>query len=229
MASIKFGDFVVAAAGKIAGHIYSRNKGGAYSRTWVKPTNPKTTKQLAVRNILSALSQAWRGLTQTQRDQWTGATTNFKIKNRIGDIITQTGNGLYVQLNKNLSDIGVAAISTPPVPTAVGYLTALSVASAEGAGTIVATFTKVGFTNTAVKVFATPALSAGVNSPGTNYRQIGYSASDEASPFNIQTSYDAVFGGVGAAGQKIFVKLVPVDANTGIAGQPIEAVSVIAA
>lgn len=229
MATIKLANTIVAMAGKIAGTVYSRNKGGAYARTWVKPTNPKSSAQLAVRAILTALSQAWRGLTAAQRAQWDAATANFKTKNRLGDSITLTGNGLYVQLNKNLSDINQSLISVPPVPTAVGYLSAMTLAAAEGAGTIAVTFTAVDDTDTAYKVFATPALSPGKSSAGTEYRQIGYSGAAEASPFNIKTMYDAKFGAVGAAGQKIFVKLVPVDVNTGIAGQAREAVAVIGA
>ena len=37
---IKFGSEVVDGRGKIGGHVYSKNKGGAYKRTKVTPSNP---------------------------------------------------------------------------------------------------------------------------------------------------------------------------------------------
>lgn len=229
MASIKFGNIVVAMAGKISGNVYSRNKGGAYSRTWVKPVNPQSGKQLAVRNFVTSLSQAWRGLTQSNREAWAAAAENFKRINRMAETIKLTGNALYVSLNKNLADIGVAAITTPPQPTDVGYATALSVVADNSSNTLVLTFTAVNDTNTAWKVFATPALSAGINSPGTRYRQIGYSGTAEASPYDVSADYIATFGAIGAVGSKIFVKMVPVDISTGQAGSPIEAVAIIQA
>jgi hypothetical protein len=229
MASIKFGNIVVAMAGKISGNVYSRNKGGAYSRTWVKPVNPQSSAQLGVRNFLTSLSQAWRGLTQANRDAWSAAAENFKRINRMADTIKLTGNALYVSLNKNLADIGVSAITTPPQPTEVGYITALSVVADNSSNSLVATFTAVNDTNVAYKVFATGALSAGINSPGTKYRQIGYSGTAQASPYTISTPYNNTFGAVGAVGSKIFVKIVPVDISTGQMGSPIEAVAVIQA
>lgn len=229
MASIKFGNFIVGAAGKIAGNVYSRNKGGAYSRTWVKPVNPKSTAQLGVRNYVTSLSQAWRGLTQQVRDAWQGAADNFKRINRMAETIKLTGNALYVSLNKNLADVGIAAITNPPQPTDVGYATALSVVADNSSNSLVLTFTAVNDTNIRWKVFATPALSAGISSPGTRYRQIAASGTAEASPYTVSSDYNAVFGAIGAVGSKIFVKMVPVDISTGQMGSAIEAVAIIQA
>lgn len=229
MASIKFGDIVVDMRGKIAGHVYAKNKGGSYARTWVKPVNPKTSAQLTVRNFLTSLSQAWRGLTQAQRDAWTAAAENFKRINRTADTIKLNGNALYVSLNKNLADIGVAAISTPPQPTSVGYMSALSITADVSDNSLDLTFTGVNDTNVKYKLFATPALSPGIDSPGTRYRQIGYTGANPTSPYDAAAQYNAVFGDVGPAGSKIFVKCVPVDQSTGQEGSPIQAVAVITA
>jgi len=229
MASIKFGNIIVAMSGKISGNIYSKNKGGAYSRTWVKPVNPKSTAQLGVRNTLTSLSQAWRGLTASVRQGWSAAVSNFQRVNRTADVITLSGNALYVSLNKNLADVGIAAITNAPAPTSVGYVSVLSTVADNSSNTLVATFTAVNDTNIRYKVFATPALSAGIDSAGTRYRQIGASGTAEASPFSLTALYGAKFGAVGGVGQKIFVKLVPVDISTGQTGSPIEAVTTIVA
>lgn len=169
------------------------------------------------------------GLSQANRDAWAAAADNFKRINRMADSIKLTGNALYVSLNKNLADIGVAAITTPPQPTSVGYAAALSVVADNSSNSLVATFTAVDDTNIAWKIFATPALSPGIASPGTRYRQIGYSGTAEASPWTVSTEYNSVFGAIGAVGSKIFVKMIPVDISTGQMGSPIEAVAVIQA
>jgi hypothetical protein len=49
------------------------------------------------------------------------------------------------------------------------------------------------------------------------------------SPFALTTLYNAKFGSVGTAGQKIFVKMVQVNETTGQEGSPIVASAVVAA
>jgi len=48
MAIIKFSAIVSDARGKIGGNVFSRNKGGSYIRSYVKPINPSTPKQTQV-------------------------------------------------------------------------------------------------------------------------------------------------------------------------------------
>lgn len=221
MARIKLANMIVAISGKIAGTVYAKNAGGDYARTWVKPTNPKSTAQLLVRNRLTSLSQAWRGLSASQRDAWSAACANFLRTNVFGDAKKLKGNALFVSLNKNLGDIGVASVSTPPTPVAVGYLTALSGVADNSSNSLVLTYTAVNDTAVAYKVFATPALSPGKNVAGSDFRQIGYTGTAEASPFTATSLYTAVFGAIGAVGQKIFVKMVPVNITNGQAGAEI--------
>jgi len=45
---MKFGAIVVDGRGKIGGHVASKNRGGAYLRTKVTPSNPQTGYQAAV-------------------------------------------------------------------------------------------------------------------------------------------------------------------------------------
>lgn len=227
MASIKFGNIVVDMRGKISGNVYSKNKGGAYSRVRVVPNNPNTTYQSAKRSILTSLSQAWRGLTSTQRLSWNRAVDNFKRVSRIGDAIVLSGNALYVSLNKNLADVGIAAISTAPAPASVDTVDVTSIAASVGGQTLTLTMGGAVPANTSAKVFATPTLSAGVNSPGTKLRQFTYLSSGAASPVALETTYLTRFGAIGAQGSKIFVTIVPVNETTGQLGAPIKTEVVI--
>jgi hypothetical protein len=227
MASIKFGNVVVDMKGKVSGNVYAKNKGGAYSRVRVIPANPKSVDQEAVRANFTALSQAWRGLTQTQRDSWYQASINFPRKNRIGDVHNLSGNALYNALNRNLFDVGLSAIATAPTPASVGTVSIASVVADNSAQTLVITLDAVVPAGTRLKIFASATLSAGINSVGTKLRQIDTAAVGAGVALTETTAYLAKFGAIGAVGSKIFISLVPVNTTTGQAGATITATTVI--
>jgi len=229
MAKIKFGNIVVDMRGKISGNVYSKNKGGAYSRVRVVPSNPQTSFQSAVRAIFTSLSQAWRGLSATDRASWNSAVGNFSRTNNLGDKHNLSGNALYVSLNKNLDDVNVSPLSTAPSPEAVTPVTVASAVASEGGQTVVVTMGGALDSDTAVKVFASPTLSAGISSPGTKLRQIQVAAPSAVAAISLTTAFLARMGVVGAVGSKIFYELVPVNVNTGQTGAAIRGVIVIGA
>lgn len=59
------------AGGTLAGQlVFSSWKGRAYVKTKSTPTQPRTDPQMAMRNMLTFLSQEWANLTQPQQDAW---------------------------------------------------------------------------------------------------------------------------------------------------------------
>lgn len=215
---MKFGAIVTDGRGKIGGHVASKNRGGAYLRTKVTPANGQTTFQNAVRATFTTLSQGWRALTQGQRDAWNAAVTDFSRTNIFGDLINPSGINLYQRLNNNLLSIGEAAISTPPLPAAVGACVLLSATNAVAAGTMTLVMDGAVPADTTVKIFATAPMSAGKSFVKSEYRQIGTMPAAEATPFNVKALYLAKFGSQGEVGQKVFFKLLPVNKVTGQAG-----------
>jgi len=229
MASAKFGNIIVDMRGKINGNVYSKNKGGAYVRVRVKPSNPRTSFQVGVRSILTSLSQGWKSLTATEIAGWNAAAIQFPKSNRVGDKHVINGNSLYVALNKNLADVGISAISTPPVPTSVATVAVTTATASAGGDTITLTLTGAVPTATSLKLFMSPAVSAGVSSIGTKMRQIASYAAAHAAALAPTSAYTARLGNVGAAGEKIFYKIVPVSTVNGQAGAPTSGVIVIGA
>jgi hypothetical protein len=229
MASIKFGNIVVDMKGKINGNVYSKNKGGAYSRVRVIPANPKSVDQMAVRASFTGFSQAWRGLTQIQRDSWNQAVGNFPRTNRVGDKHNLSGNALYNSLNRNLFDVGIASISVAPTPATVGTVSISTAVADNSSQSLVVTLGGAVPANTSIKVFASATLSAGVNSVGTKLRQIASYPAATAAALTLTTPYLAKFGAVGATGSKIFVSIIPVNETTGQMGAAITATIVIQA
>lgn len=211
----KFGALVVAGSGKINGFVASRNRAGAYFRTKVTPVNPQTSDQNTVRSRLATRAQAWRGLTADQRAAWNGAVANFAKTDVFGDLKNPSGFNLYVRLNNNLAAVGSSAITTPPVPAAVSTLELMSLSVAAGSPEFEITFSGAVPANTAVKVFATPGLSPGVNFVKSEYRLITVLPPAEPNPYDGLADYNAKFGAL-VAGQKIFLKVVFVSTVTGI-------------
>jgi len=226
---MKFGAIVVDGRGKIGGHVASKNRGGAYLRTKVTPANAQTTYQQGVRNTFTTYSQAWRGLSDAQRAAWNAAVASFAITNIFGDLRNPSGINLYQKLNNNLVSTGEAAISVPPLPSAVGECNITAVAAAAGAATMTITMSGAVPADTAVKVFAAAPQSAGKSVITSELRQIAVLAAAEATPYNLAAEYIARFGSVGLAGQKIFVKLLPINTTTGQAGASSMATGIVAA
>jgi len=74
---------------------------------------------------------------------------------------------------------------------------------------------------TKLKIDATPQVSAGINFvPPSDYKFVQVTAAAAASPANILTAYNALFGAL-VAGSKIFVRLTPISSG-GFAADPIE-------
>jgi hypothetical protein len=226
---MKFGAIIVDGRGKIGGHVASKNRAGAYLRTKVTPVNAQSVAQNEIRNRFTSLSQGWRGIAQGQRDAWNAAVADYARTNIFGDLHNPTGFNLFQRLNNNLVTIGEAPVVVPPLPGAVGVVTAVSVAIAAGAGTMSLVMGGAVPANTNVKVWATPPVSAGKSFVKSIYRLILVLAPLAATPVNLKAAYEAKFGTVGLAGQKVFIKLTAVNSTTGQEGTPSGVEGIVAA
>ena len=227
---MKFGAIVTDGRGKIGGHVASKNRAGAYLRTKVTPVNAQNAAQTAVRNRLSNFSQAWRGLSEAQRAAWNAATGDFAKTNIFGDLVNPTGFNLYQKLNNNLSRIGEAAISVPPVPGSITDIVIGVLTVAAGAGTVSLAYTAGADAGSEIEVWATPTVSAGVSFVKSEFRLIGQFTANAAAPFVASSAYASKFGSlVGSAGKKVFLKTVAINTTTGQAGVPQIATAIVAA
>lgn len=224
----KFGAIVVAGSGKIGGHVASKNKAGAYFRTKVTPSNPRTSFQTAVRDRLASLSQGWRALTEAQRKAWNGAVDSFKKTNVFGDLKTPSGFNLYQRLNNNIITVGGTAITDPPLPQSVATISNAVLTGASGTPALSLAFDIEAGDDAGYKVFATAPASAGRKNLNNQFRLITQGATDPTSPLNLLSAYVAKFGSVGEVGQKIEVKIVACGSTTGIEAVPVTASVILA-
>ena len=127
MAKLKFGMIVTDMRGKLGGHVFSKNRSGAYSRTKVTPVNPQTASQTAVRSLFAQISQGWSGLTQANRDSFNGRVADYSKTDVFGDLKNPSGKALYQRLNQNLGISNQSLITVAPSPVGVPTYTLSSV------------------------------------------------------------------------------------------------------
>lgn len=206
-----------APSGSIGSMVFSHNRYGAYMRTRVIPTNPATAGQVAARNRLSSLTNAWLNvLTQPQRDAWTTYAANVPVTNRIGQQIFLTGLNWYVACNAlrllepALSDVNDAPsifnlstfdISDPPACTEATQLVSFtfddSLDWADDDG--------------ALFCFVTRPQNASIEFNNLPYRFAGTVLGDTAIPPTSPGSVTVPFPVV--EGQKLFVRFNCVQAD----------------
>ena len=225
----KFGAIIVDGRGKIGGHVASKNRAGSYLRTKVSPINKRSTDQLAVRNRFTAFSQGWKALTEAQRTAWNAAVTDYSKTDIFGDLKNPSGANLYQRLNNVLSQVGAAAITTPPIPSSVSNVVLASFIADVSDATMVCTFAPTVPANTAVIVKATAPISAGRIASKADFRTVKVLAAAVATGADISVQYIAKFGTITPAGAKIFVQFIPVNILTGQTGSRSQASAIIVA
>lgn len=227
MALIKLGAIVNVASGKLNGVVYSHNRNGSYARTFAIPVNPRTPSQTRVRSNLDTLATQWKGLTDGQRGGWTVLGSQIIRTNPVGDSYDLTGLQAYVSVNQKRLEAGQARVDTAPALGSIDDITG---------ATVVAT-PSVTPGNRILTISGTPAIGIGDRielfvtgplSPGrkfvkpSQYKFMQYLTTWTAAQ-SFLTAWEAIFGPFDApkAGQKLGVKIVPVNENF-IAGTPIE-------
>lgn len=229
MAKIKYSALVSDMRNKLNGSVMSKNRYGSYVRNKVTPTNPQTIQQVNARNRLATWSQAWRGLTQSQRNGWITGAGSFPVIDIFGDSKILAGNALYTQLNVNLALVGASSIDDLPTPVAIPAITALSVTAAEGTPALSIVFAPTPVpTDFKLLVEATPPIPPSRTFVKNLFRVVTTVAAAGTSPLNALSAYAAKFGNP-VAGQVIYVRVSLVSTTTGQRGIPVQASAVVAA
>lgn len=116
MALIKTSGGIATISGKIAGWVFSRNRGGAYIRNLGLPVNPNTARQVTVRAAMAFLTDRWSAtLTAAQRTAWNLYASNVSMVNRIGDAQYLSGFNHYIRSNIIAKMISLPVVDAGPV------------------------------------------------------------------------------------------------------------------
>jgi hypothetical protein len=227
MARIKFGAFITDVAGKIGGTVFSKNKGGAYAKNKVSPSNPKTSYQTGIRAILAAVSQAWRALTDAQRESWNSAAKLDALSSKNGDVRSVSGHGYHQALNTRLQHVGVAMIATPPAPAAPTGITSLSAVADNSDASIKLTFAPIIPVADYWLVEATQGNSPGKKNLNSQYRYITRLANGDLTGKDVGPDWATKFGAIPAVGQRINIRMTPMLKTTGQVGQAVSCTTLV--
>lgn len=228
MAKVKFSALISDMRNKLNGSVFSKNRGGAYLRTKVTPTNPQTVAQAAARALLTSFSQGWKALTEDQRLAWNGAVGSWAGTDVFGDLKNPTGLQLYIRLNVNISLASGTPLTLPPVPSGVAPVLDLSVDVDDSSQSVtLSDITSPVPADTALYIEATPGLSPGVSNANSQFRHVTTLAPTTVVGA-ISAAYIAKFGAV-VEGQKYFVRAKFINMLTGEVSQPLVAQTIAVA
>lgn len=201
-AQVKFGAIVTDLKGKVGGHVFKGTMaGGVLQNKGMPPKsisqNGKLTKADAGRVInahqnLATSATTWKTLTDSQRTAWAAAAPSFPFRNKYGEEYTASGYQLFISVNQNLRNIGVAAVTDPPVPSEILPTPPFTITSPiptdffELGGTI-----PTGYTMT---VYASSPMSPGRGYEPGRMKAIAVLPSGTSLPYLLDTEYRAVYG-----------------------------------
>lgn len=206
-------------SGKLGSLVYSRNRNGAYIRTYVKPVDPRSVKQLERRALVQSLVEGWRGISEIDRAAWEAFALGQTVIGRLGRVLTLTGEQWYIkcglaqlQASKPVSDTS-PSVWSGSVPTAVTaavdetvapYVLSLYTLGVDGAPAVAVP------AEHALVVQAGPQRLTSQNYvPPSLYRVIQVAAAATAIPLDVSAGYKAVFGDIpgGVTGYYIPVRI----------------------
>jgi len=142
MALVKFGGGIVKMSGSIAGTTFARNRSGDYARSWKNPVNPRSTRQEAIRAIISFLAEYWHTvLTPAERAAWKAYADVVAMKNKLGDSILLTGFNHFIRTNSAILTMPETQLDTAPTILSLPEKDATLACSAEGIAAQTFTFT----------------------------------------------------------------------------------------
>lgn len=215
MAKIALGGGVAAISGKSGGTVFARNKGGAYMRNFVVPTNPSTTYQEEARDRLTQYSNEWRTLTDAERESWNAWAAEHPVLDRLGAAKTLTGAQAYTKVNTN-RDLAGDSTANATVPSDPAYTNNIVNTSAPLVATVTGPSVLLPLgagaaENQVLFIYATPAISAGITNATNQERFIGAvtltSGMVDDEEIELDALWTARFGAMaGQIGRKIAVR-----------------------
>ena len=223
--------FIGQLAGTMGCTTATHSRYSSFFRNRIMPVNPKTPAQTLVRDLMTSLTQNWRGLTAAQQQAWSQLAQTAPRKNIQGKQIILTGHAFYLHLNLFRNQVNLARLDVAPplVETPPSFTSTANIVNGTGAAMTIDPVVIDGSLNNFLTIWATPPLSPGVTYIGANdYRLLTFASANVIFPLTILADYEAVFaaGWQTFVGMKIGIKLQGIS-DTGFEGQTIETLQLI--
>lgn len=225
---IKYSALVSDARGKLNGSVASKNRYGNYLRNKITPTNPQTPAQSKIRALFGSISQAWGGLTGTQRNAWDDFAREHPYTDIFGDSKILQGSAMYQKVNLNLAKLNLPTLSEPglqttttPIEDVQGSLS-LDLNGKLDELEVNVTFNGFATGNEMLVAYATPPKTPGITFVKNDFRMWWASPVEEddtVKEFQLDTLYSQVFTDSIPEGSNVFIKIAVLNKTTGLQGQ----------
>jgi hypothetical protein len=215
-------------SGRVGGSVYSHNRGGAYIRNGAIPVKVVTDKALNLKAATTAAVQAWSGLSAASRLQWDQYAKANPSVNRLGKVISTTGQNAYVGLNSRLLYAGSTAIAIPPIDAAPAGIVITGFTVDAGTGDTQIVFTPDPLeTGLKLWVRGCVVMSAAKNNIQNLLTTVVIGGATTQSPLDIETELVANFGSL-IVGASYHVECRVLDPDTGKLSGPAYASAICA-
>ena len=196
MAKAKYGGGIQDVRGSIAGQVHSRNTYGNYIRQKVSPVQPRTPRQLEVRELFTTLSRRFSHyLADGQQEAWRQAAASTPVRDVFGDSITLTGINLYTRLNSLRVLAGLDPLDEPPPVEEVEALESFTPAWNPTAFALTLDFAPAPVpSDRYLFIWATEPLNPGVAFVSHKLRLLTILSPNTASPAELTGAYVARYG-----------------------------------
>ena len=211
-------------SGSLGGQTSSHNRAGQYRRARRAPTQPVGTgRRGIIRAAFGAASSGWSGITDAQRAAWASFADGTPYTDALGQSIRLTGHQMFVAVNTQLQNCGVAINPVPPLSN-VTMAPTVSVATLTHLGVGTLTLNAGGLVTDFVLISFSKPQGSGRSFVGNYWQQLHIQANVVAATL-FGPAYIAQFGAVNV-GQKVFYKLTPVN-QYGVTGTPTKGVIIV--
>ena len=189
--------------GKLGLTVTWHGRNGQIRRILAIPKNPRTDRQLEVRDLLLQQARRFDALTDVQQDAWNVAAAGFHSTPSLGQSGPLTGLQLFVRVNCKLGLLGQDAVDAPPVAPQFPSLAVQSLVITNTAGVIAVKLTCPTNPGESTVLRASPPQNSAIRAC-RNFRIIGICPAPTDGAADITGLYTAEYGAV-PVGKRIFV------------------------
>jgi hypothetical protein len=190
--------------GKLGLTVTWHGRNGQLRRILAIPKNPRTDRQLEVRDLLQQQARRFDALTDVQQDAWNVAGAGFHSTPSLGQSGPLTGLQLFVRVNCKLGLLGQDAVDVPPVAPQFPALAPQGLVITNTGGAVAVTLTCPTNPGENTVLRASPPQNSAIRAC-RNYRIIGTCPVPTAGSADITSLYVAEFGAV-PIGKRLFVQ-----------------------
>lgn len=208
----------VPSSGSVGSLVYSRNRGGQYTRNRVHPAQPVGTgRRATVRGYMTAGSHAWTTLGAVSQAAWDVQAKLTPVRDSLGQTVRLTGQQMFLRVYLAQANATLVPPTTPQGP--------LLTFSATGSGLTIDSSGNIsvfgGGHGRALdkQCFAVSKQVSTGRRTWFTWWQVLVLAGNSVAVTSITAAYNAQFGSI-VAGQRVFLKCTPVRRNS-VNGVPV--------